>query len=97
MPNTDSPRRPNARFFGRACRLGYLVRGWLTGFEATMWKRLATGRPISAAERWAKSGMPVTREGGRVHASAEDLNPWPGRESAGELRSRANPPILLPD
>jgi hypothetical protein len=49
-----------------------------------MWKRLATDRPISVSERWAKSGRPVTREGGRVQASAEDLNRWLGRESAGE-------------
>jgi hypothetical protein len=58
-----------------------------TGFgapNATIWERLAPDRPISVAERQAKSGMPVTREGGRVRASAEDLNRWLGRESAGE-------------
>jgi hypothetical protein len=36
--------------------------------------------PISAAQRWAKSGMPINREGRRVQASPEDLNRWLGRE-----------------
>ena len=50
------------------------------------WKRIATfsGQPLSVAPRWAKSGMPVTRDGRRVHASPEDLNRWLGRESSGE-------------
>lgn len=47
-------------------------------------ERLATnsrfsGLPISAAQRWAKSGMPVTREGRRVQTSPEELNRWLGR------------------
>jgi hypothetical protein len=50
------------------------------------WKRIATflGQPLSVAQRWAKSGMPVTRDGRRVHASPDDLNRWLGRESSGE-------------
>jgi hypothetical protein len=50
------------------------------------WKEIATflGQPLSVAQRWAKSGMPVTRDGRRVHASPEDLNRWLGRESSGE-------------
>lgn len=48
------------------------------------WKEIASflGLPISTAQRWAKSGMPITREGQRVRASAEELNRWMGRESS---------------
>ena len=55
--------------------------GSLTG-----WQQIASflGQPISVAQRWAKSGMPVTREGRRVQASPEELNRWLGRESSGE-------------
>lgn len=50
------------------------------------WEQIAAflGQPISVAQRWAKSGMPVTREGRRVYASRGELNRWLGRESAGE-------------
>ena len=50
------------------------------------WQEIAgfLGQPISVAQRWAQSGMPVSREGRRVHASPEGLNRWLGRESAGE-------------
>jgi hypothetical protein len=50
------------------------------------WQEIADflGQPLSVAQRWAKSGMPITREGRRVHASPEELNRWLGRESAGE-------------
>ena len=50
------------------------------------WQEIAAflGQPTSVAQRWAKSGMPVTHEGRRVHASPDDLNRWLGRESAGE-------------
>ena len=46
------------------------------------WQQIAAflGMPISAAQRWAKSGMPVTREGRRVQASPEELNRWLGQE-----------------
>lgn len=40
------------------------------------------GQPISVSQRWAKSGMPVTRVGQHVYASPEELNRWLGRESA---------------
>ena len=48
------------------------------------WHQIATflGLPISAAQRWAKSGMPVTREGRRVQASPEALNRWMEREAS---------------
>jgi hypothetical protein len=46
------------------------------------WQQIAEflGLPVSAAQRWAKSGMPVTREGRRVQASPDELNQWLGRE-----------------
>jgi hypothetical protein len=49
------------------------------------WQQIARflGQPISLAEGWAKSGMPVSHEGRRV-SSAEALNGWLGRESANE-------------
>ena len=46
------------------------------------WQQIATflGQPTSVAQRWAKSGMPVTHVGRRVQASPEELNRWLGRE-----------------
>jgi hypothetical protein len=50
------------------------------------WQEIASflGQPISVAQRWAKSGMPVTHAGRGVQASREELTGWLGRESAGE-------------
>jgi hypothetical protein len=50
------------------------------------WNEIARflGQPVSVAQRWAKSGMPVIHDGRRVHATPEELNHWLGRESAGE-------------
>src|ERR1035438_2626672 len=50
------------------------------------WQQIASflGQPVSVAERWAKSGMPVIHDGRRVQASPDELNRWLGRESAGE-------------
>lgn len=50
------------------------------------WAEIAKfpGQPISVAERWAKSGMPLRREVRHVTASPAELNKWLGRESAGE-------------
>jgi hypothetical protein len=47
------------------------------------WQEIAgfLGQPTSVAQRWAKTGMPVTREGRFVTASPEALNQWLGRES----------------
>jgi len=42
------------------------------------------GQPVAVLERWAKEGMPVSRQGGFVVASPEELNAWLGCESAGE-------------
>ncbi len=50
------------------------------------WQEVAAflGQPLSVAQRWAKSGMPVTRSGRNVIADPAKLNSWLGRESAGE-------------
>ena len=47
------------------------------------WGKIAEflGQTVSVAQRWQKSGMPVTREGRFVYASAEDLTAWVGTES----------------
>ncbi len=49
------------------------------------WQHIAEflGQPASVAQRWARTGMPVRREGRFVAASPEQLNKWLGRE-AGE-------------
>jgi hypothetical protein len=48
------------------------------------WQQIATflGLPVSTAQRWAKSGMPITHVGRLVQASPEELNRWLGREAA---------------
>ncbi len=47
------------------------------------WQQIAAflGQPISVAQRWADTEMPVER---RVYSSRGELNRWLGRESAGE-------------
>jgi len=47
------------------------------------WQQIAEflGQPISVAQRWAKTGMPVKRQGRFVTATPEELNNWLGRES----------------
>jgi hypothetical protein len=51
------------------------------------WQQIAAflGQPVSVAQRWAKSGMPVARQGRFVTASGEALNKWLGRESGEPL------------
>jgi hypothetical protein len=50
------------------------------------WQQIATflGQPVSVAQRWADSGMPVEKHGRYVYSTREQLNQWLGRESAGE-------------
>ena len=47
------------------------------------WKEIARflGQSVATAQRWAKSGMPVTRAGRYTVASPEELNAWLARES----------------
>jgi hypothetical protein len=47
------------------------------------WQQIAgfLGEPTSVAQRWAKTGMPVTRDGRMVIASPEALNQWLGRDA----------------
>jgi phage terminase Nu1 subunit (DNA packaging protein) len=54
----------------------------------TGWQAIASflGLPISTVRRWAKFGMPVSREGRRVQASPEELNRWLGREVSEPVR-----------
>jgi len=46
------------------------------------WTEIAEflGQTASVAQRWQKSGMPVTREGRSVYASPEELTAWVGTE-----------------
>lgn len=47
------------------------------------WKAISEflSQPATTAQRWAKEGMPVRREGRNVVAHREELNGWLGRES----------------
>lgn len=56
------------------------------------WKRIAEflGQPISVAQRWATTGMPVTRQGRFVVATPEELNKWLGRESGEPVHVATN-------
>jgi hypothetical protein len=50
------------------------------------WQQIAhfLGQPVSVTQRWAKTGMPVSKSGRSITASPEELNAWLGRESGGE-------------
>lgn len=50
------------------------------------WQQIASflGQPVSVAQRWAESGMPVEKRGRFVYSSRAQLNHWLGRESSGE-------------
>src|SRR5437588_12817937 len=47
------------------------------------WNEIAgfLGQPVAVAQRWARSGMPVTREGRFMYASREELSGYLGREA----------------
>src|SRR5258706_15109921 len=47
------------------------------------WNEIASflGQPVAMAQRWARSGMPVTREGRFMYASREELSGYLGREA----------------
>lgn len=57
------------------------------------WQQIAgfLGQPVTVVQRWANEGMPVTRRGRFVAASAKELNEWLGRESGGEPVHVATP------
>src|SRR5437763_13137172 len=47
------------------------------------WTKIAQflGQPVAVAQRWARSGMPVQREGRLMTASPEELRRLLGREA----------------
>ena len=47
------------------------------------WNEIASflGQPVAVAQRWARSGMPVTREGRFMYATREELSRYLGREA----------------
>ena len=51
--------------------------------ELRGWAQIGTflGQPLAVAQRWAHSGMPVSRKGRYVTASKQELSSWLGRES----------------
>jgi hypothetical protein len=61
------------------------------------WQQIAEflGQPISVAQRWAKTGMPTTRQGRNVIATPDELHKWLGREAGGEPLHVARPEIDL--
>jgi hypothetical protein len=50
------------------------------------WQQIAEflGQPINVAQRWGRTGMPITRQGRNVVATPAELNRWLGREAGGE-------------
>ena len=50
------------------------------------WQQISAflSQPVSVAQRWAKDGMPLKRQGRYVTATPEELNKWLGRELGGE-------------
>jgi hypothetical protein len=61
------------------------------------WTQIAKflGQPVSVAERWAKSGMPIEHQGRHVSALTAELTARLGRESAGEPVHIANESLDL--
>jgi hypothetical protein len=47
------------------------------------WSEIARflGQPVAVAQRWARSGMPVAREGRFMYATREELSGYLGREA----------------
>lgn len=58
----------------RAAQQVGTLRGWKTIAEFL-------ALPVNVAQRWAKDGMPVHREGRFTVADADELRRWLGRES----------------
>lgn len=57
------------------------------------------GQPLAVAQRWSRSGMPVSRKGRYVTASKAELSRWLGRESGVDapVRIAADPSDLTRD
>jgi hypothetical protein len=51
------------------------------------WTQIAKflGQPVAVAQRWAKSGMPLTREGWFMIASTEELSRYMGCEAGRDV------------
>lgn len=54
------------------------------------WAEIAKflGQPVSAVQRWGRSGMPVTRSGRYITASPDELKEWLGKEGGLESPAR---------
>ena len=52
------------------------------------WNEIASflGQPVAMAQRWSRSGMPVTREGRFMYASREELSGYLGREGGLDVK-----------
>jgi phage terminase Nu1 subunit (DNA packaging protein) len=50
------------------------------------WQQISAflGQRVNVAQRWAKSGMPIVRDGRSITATPADLNSWLAREAGGE-------------
>ena len=57
------------------------------------WQQIASflSQPVSVAQRWAKEGLPVTRQGRYMTTTPDELNKWLGREAGGEPLHVATP------
>lgn len=61
------------------------------------WQQISTflSQPVSVAQRWAKDGMPLQKQGRYVTVTPEELNRWLGREVGGEPVRVATPDLDL--
>ena len=70
-------KRSAQRRAGKATRAPEILKGWqqISKF---------LGQSEAVAQRWAKTGMPITKQGRFLTAKPEELNEWLGRELGGE-------------
>jgi hypothetical protein len=61
------------------------------------WQQISEflSQPTSVAERWAKEGMPVKRQGRFVTATPDESNKWLGGEAGDEPLHLATPGVDL--
>ena len=54
--------------------------------ELRGWQEIAEflGQPVSVAQRWGRSGMPVRRSGRLITTTRSELSGWLAQESGGE-------------